>query len=108
MGIGIASKLSGLVGQRVNGIKLDEQAQQINILCARDGRTKVIDPDTGIKGNVNRYVCRQVRDVLFLGYACVLEIELAQVFVSKIARRMEACEFGNYSSLALKISLKKP
>ena len=93
MGIGISTNILGLVGQRVNEIKLDEQTQQINILCARDRRKKVIDTVTGMKGTVNRYVCRQVRDVPFLGYPCVLEIELAQVFVSKNARRMEACEF---------------
>jgi hypothetical protein len=93
IGIGISSHILGLVGQRVNVITLDEQAQQINIISARDRPKKVIDPVTGIKGTVNRYVCRQVRDVPFLGNACVLEIDLAQMFVSKNVRRMEACEF---------------
>ena len=48
MGIGISTNILGLVGQRVNEIKLDEQTQQINILCARDRRKKVIDPVTGM------------------------------------------------------------
>jgi transposase len=93
MGTGISANILGLGGQRVNEIKLDEQNQKIQILCSRDRRKKVIDPVTGIKGTVNRYVRRQVRDVPLLGYPCILEIELAQVFISKNARRMEACEF---------------
>jgi transposase len=47
---------------------------------------------TGIQGTVNRYVSREVRDIPFMGYPCILKIELAQVFVSKNVRRMEACE----------------
>jgi transposase len=93
MGIGISSNILGLVGQRVNEIKLDELTQQVQIVCRRDRRKKVVDPVTGMKGTVNRYVSRLVRDIPFMGYPCLLEIELAQVFVSKNARRMEACEF---------------
>jgi len=93
MSIGISASILGLKGQRVNEIKLDETKQQVNIFCSRDRRKKVVDPITGIKGTVNRYVCRQVRDVPLFGYPCVLEIELAQVFISKNERRMEACEF---------------
>jgi hypothetical protein len=47
MGIGTSSNILGLVGQRVNEIKLDEQSQQINIFCVRDRRKIVIDPVTG-------------------------------------------------------------
>jgi transposase len=93
MGIGISSNILGLVGQRVNEIKLDGLTQQVQIVCSRDRRKKVVDPVTGMKGTVNRYVSRLVRDLPFMGYPCRLEIELAQVFVSKNARRMEACEF---------------
>jgi hypothetical protein len=67
MGIGILSIILVLIRQRVNPIKLDEQAQQIDIVCARQRRKKVIDPVTGVQGTVNCYVCRQVRDVPFLG-----------------------------------------
>ncbi len=93
MGTGISANILSLKGQRVNEIKLDEHKQQIQIVCSRDRRKKVIDPVTGVKGTVNRYVRREVRDVPLLGYPCILEIELAQVFISKNARRMEACEF---------------
>ena len=83
----------GLKGQRVNQITLDEQEQQLVIHCSRDRRRNAIDPVTGQKGTINRYVRRQVRDVPLFGYPCVIEVELAQVFISKNERRMEHCEF---------------
>jgi len=93
MDIGIQRDILGLKGQRVNQIKLDEQEKQLVIHCNRDRRRNAIDPVTGQKGTVNRYVRRQVRDIPLLGYPCVIEIELAQVFISKNERRMESCEF---------------
>jgi transposase len=93
MSTGISSVILGLNGQRVNQIKLDTDKQQVRILCRRDRRNKVIDPLTGNKGTINRYVSRQVRDLPVMGYACLLEIQLAQVFISKHERRMEACDF---------------
>ena len=98
MSIGISSNILGLVGQRVNEIKLDELTQQVHIVCSRDRRKKAVDPVTGMKGTVNRYVSRDVRDIPFMGYRCMLKIELAQVFVSKNARRMESCEFVDKGS----------
>ena len=38
MGIGISSHILGLKGQRVNKMKLDEEAQQLVIHCSRDRR----------------------------------------------------------------------
>ncbi|WP_419620845.1 hypothetical protein, partial [Thiolapillus sp.] len=35
---------------------------------------------------INRYIQRQVRDVPFCGRRCLIEIELAQVWVSKNER----------------------
>lgn len=93
MDIGIQRDILGLQGQRVNQVKLDEQEQQLVIHCNRDRRRNAIDPVTGKKGTINRYVRRQVRDVPLFGYPCVIEIELAQVFISKNERRMERCEF---------------
>jgi len=93
MGIGISSHILGLKGQRVNKMKLDEEAQQLVIHCSRDRRRNAIDSVTGKKGTVNRYVRRQVRDLPLLGYPCVIEMELAQVFISKNERRMERCDF---------------
>ena len=93
MDIGIQRDILGLKGQRVNQITLDEQEQQLVIHCSRDRRRNAIDPVTGQKGTINRYVRRQVRDVPLFGYPCVIEVELAQVFISKNERRMEHCEF---------------
>ena len=94
----ISTKILGLVGQSVNEIKLDEQTQQVQIICRRDRRKKIVDPLTGKKGSVNRYVRRDVRDIPFMGYPCILKIELAQVFISKNERRIEACEFVDKGS----------
>lgn len=92
MGICISTNILGLVGQRVNKIKFDERTHQVQIVRRRDRRKRAVDPVTGIQGTVNRYVSREVRDIPFMGYPCILKIELAQVFVSKNVRRMEACE----------------
>lgn len=83
----------GLKGQRVNEIKQDHANRQVLIQCRRDRRRKAVDPLTGSKGTINRYVRRQVRDLPFLGYPCWIEIELAQVNVGMNKRRMEDCEF---------------
>ena len=88
MDIGIQRDILGLQGQRVNQIALDEQEQQLVIHCSRDRRRNAIDPVTGQKGTINRYVRRQVRDMPLFGYPCVIEMELAQVFISKNARRL--------------------
>ncbi len=93
MGIDIQRDILGLKGQCVNQIKLDEEEGQLVICCRRDRRRKAIDPVTGQKGTVNRYVRRQVRDVPLSGYPCVIEMELAQVFISRNERRIESCEF---------------
>lgn len=93
MGIGIQRNILDLKGQCVNEIKLDEETQQLVVHCSRDRRMNAVDPLSGMKGTVNRYVRRQVRDLPFLGYPCVIEIELAQVFISKNERRMEHCDF---------------
>ena len=91
MSTDISKDILGLKGQRVNTIKQDEQ--QIVIHCHRDKRRRAIDPITGKKGTVNRYVHRRVRDIPLFGTPCVIDIELAQVFISKNERRIETCEF---------------
>ena len=93
MGISISTGIFGLSGQRVNAIKLNQEEQMLVIQCNRDRRKKVMDPVTGKKGTINQYVRRQVRDLPLFGYPCMVEIELAQVFISKNERRIESCEF---------------
>src|SRR5690606_17964083 len=43
--------------------------------------------------DLNQYVRRQVTDLPMFGYRCVLDIELAQVWISKNERRLEQCSF---------------
>jgi len=93
MSINISPTILGLGGQRVNEITLNKHHQTVHVICQRDKRRKAIDPLTGKQGTVNRYVHRQIRDIPFMGYPCYLEIELAQVFISKNERRIEQCDF---------------
>ena len=93
MGIDIQMDILGLKGQRVNRIKLDEEEGQLVICCRRDRRRKAIDPVTEQKGTVSRYVRRQVRDVPLFGYFCMVDMELAQVFISKNERLMCSLHF---------------
>lgn len=91
MSIDISKDILNLNGQRVKEIKQEEQ--QLVIHCCRDRRKRAIDPVTGKKGTINRYVRRRVRDMPLFGHPCFIDIELAQVFISKNERRMESCEF---------------
>lgn len=93
MSINISPTILGLGGQRVNEITLNKHHKTVHILCKRDKRRKAIDPLTGQKGTINRFVKRQVRDVPFMGYPSYVEIELAQVFLNKNERRIERCDF---------------
>ncbi len=86
MGVGISAQILGLKGQCVNQIQWQDSTRRIVIQCRRDRRRKAVDPLTGKKGTINRYIQRQVRDVPFCGRRCLIEIELAQVWVSKNER----------------------
>ncbi len=93
MSINISPSILGLTGQIVNKITLNKHHETVHILCKRDRRRKAIDPLTGQKGSINRYVKRQIRDIPFMGHLCYVEIELAQVFLSKNERLIEQCDF---------------
>ena len=93
MGINLSRDILCLNGQRVNQIKLSESSSQVVISCRRDRRRKAIDPVTGKKGTINQYIRRQVRDLPLFGRPCLIEMELAQVLISKNARRIEQCEW---------------
>ena len=43
MGISIPKGIFGFKGQSVNAIKLNKDTQEINVICRRDRRMKVID-----------------------------------------------------------------
>ena len=98
MSINIPSQILTLKGQRVNQVEFDEGNKKLIIRCERDKRRTAIDPVTGQKGRINRLVKRQVKDVPIFGQPCLIEIELAQVFISKNERRMEHCPFVDKGS----------
>lgn len=93
MSTNIPSNILSLKGQQVNQIKYFSEHNQVNISCTRDKRFKAIDPLTGIKGRINQYIRRHVTDLPIFGYRCVLDIQLAQVWISKNERRLEYCDF---------------
>lgn len=96
--INISNDILGLTGQCVNEIAFDEQVNKIVICCSRDKRKSAVDPVTAKKGTVNKYVRRTVRDLPLFGFPCLIQIELAQVFISKNERRLEHCEFVDKGS----------
>ena len=93
MGTNIPSHILSLQGQRVNQIQVKPDQQKVTIHCSRDRRRKAIDPVTGRRGRINQYLRRQVSDLPLFGYPCVIDIELAQVGISKNERRLEHCGF---------------
>ncbi len=98
MSLNIPTAILALKGQVINKIELNDD-QKVVIRCARDKRRAIIDPLTGRKGRINRLVKRQVRDTPIGGHSCYVEIELAQVYLSKNERRIEHCPFvekGSY------------
>jgi transposase len=93
MSSSIPVKILDLKGQKVNKITYTPENHEVVICCDRDKRRKARDPISGQKATINRYVRRRVRDVPFMGYRCIIEVELAQVTTRQNGRRIEACEF---------------
>ena len=93
MYINIPSQILALKGQCVKEILFNQKNKIIEICCRRDKRKKPVDPETGKPGRINQYIKRKINDIPFFGCRCVIEIELAQVFISRNERRVEACEF---------------
>jgi len=93
MSTNIPTNILSLKGQRVNQIQHDPELGQVVIHCNRDKRLKAIDPITGLQGTINRYIRRKVTDLPLFGFPCVIDMELAQVWLSKNERRIEQCEF---------------
>jgi hypothetical protein len=93
MGTSIPIDILSLKGQRVNKIEHDRDHRQVIIHCSKDKRRSAVDPSSGLKGTVNQYIHRQVRDLPFMGLPCLINIELAQVRVKGKVRHIESCEF---------------
>ena len=93
LGTNIPSNILSLQGQRVKQITHNPDLNQAVIHYSRDRRRKVVDPVTGHQGTVNQYVQRKVTDLPLFGCPCVIDLELAQVWISKNERRLEECDF---------------
>jgi len=98
MGTSIPISILSLKGQRVNKIEHNQEQHQVIIHCSRDRRRSPVDPSSGLKGTVNQYIRRQVRDLPFMGLPCILDIELAQVRIKGKVRHIESCEFADKGS----------
>ncbi len=95
MSITLPRNIFNLKGQVVKDIRLSDDNNCLVIHCRRNKKYKAIDPQTNRCGTINTYVRRQVKDIPMLGFQCLIEIELAQVYLSKNERRIEACAFVN-------------
>ena len=95
MPIDISTDILSLKGQRVKAIKQDNQSQHITIYCERDKRRNAIDPVTGNKGTINIKRRRTVQDMPLFGHPCFIEIELAQVSISKNQRPVPTHEYSS-------------
>lgn len=93
MGATIPVGIMGYQGQVIKDIRVDETAGKISIVCRRDRRRKPVDASNGRAGSIHRYKRRTIRDVPLLGYACEVEIEYAQTYLSPSHIRVEALPF---------------
>jgi len=78
MSTSIPTNILSISGQVVNKIE-QQDSGEIVIFCNRDKRTKVIDPVSTLKTNINRYIRRTIKDLPLFGHPCLVEIELAQI-----------------------------
>ena len=93
MGATIPVGILGYQGQVIKDIKVDEVAGKVRIICSRDRRRKPVDPSSGLGGRVHRYKRRTIRDVPLAGYACEVEIEYAETYLSPSNVRVELLPF---------------
>lgn len=93
MGATIPVGIMGYQGQVIKDIRVDEAAGKVSIICNRDRRRKPVDPRSGRAGSIHRYKRRTIRDVPLAGYACEVEIEYAETFLSPSSIHVEALPF---------------
>jgi transposase len=93
MGAVIPAKILGLEGQVIKDVVFNEEAGRVRIVCDRDRRRRPVDHRTGQRGQINRLLRRTVLDVPIGGYACEVEIEYAETFLSPGHVRVEALPF---------------
>lgn len=93
MGATIPVGIMGYQGQVIKDIRVDAVAGRVSIVCRRDRRRNPVDSRTGRVGSVHRYKRRTIRDVPLAGYACEVEIEYAETFLSPSNIHVEALPF---------------
>lgn len=98
MSLNISSQILSLPGQCVKQVQHNLEQQTLTLSCDRDRRYKPIDPISGERASVNRFVRRTVRDLPLCGFDCYLDIELAQTITREGKRLMEACDFVDNGS----------
>ena len=92
MSIPMPSAVFKFPGQVVNDVAYGASSNQLIFACRRDRRRKVLDPETGQSGTINRYVRRRIKDTPLFGCYNIIEIELAEVRLSNGVRRIaEVC-----------------
>ena len=93
MGATIPVGIMGYQGQVIKDIRVDEAAGKIHIVCNRDRRRRPVDPRSQRAGSVHRLKRRTIRDVPLAGYACEVEIEYAETYLSPSNIHVEALPF---------------
>ncbi len=93
MGATIPVGIMGYQGQVIKDIRVDEAAGKVNIVCNRDRRRRPVDARSGRAGSVHRFKRRTIRDIPLAGYACEVEIEYAETYLSPSNIRVEALPF---------------
>ena len=93
MGATIPVGIMGYQGQVIKDIRVDEAAGKVNIVCNRDRRRRPVDAHSGRAGSVHRFKRRTIRDIPLAGYACEVEIEYAETYLSPSNIRVEALPF---------------
>ena len=88
MSIPMPSAVFKFPGQVVNDVAYGASSNQLIFACRRDRRRKVLDPETGQSGTINRYVRRRIKDTPLFGCYNIIEIELAEVRLSNGVRRI--------------------
>lgn len=92
MGATIPAGIFDYKGQVIKAIDVDDTAGKVTVYCRRDRRRRPMVRD-GRNGMVNRLLRRRVRDMPLAGYACEVEIEYAEVFLSRSQVRVEQLPF---------------
>ena len=93
MGAAIPVGIMGYQGQVIERVEHDAACATVRISCRRDRRVKAMAAGIERCGSVHRLKRRWVSDLPLLGQACQVEIEYAEVFISRSVVRVELLPF---------------